>query len=248
MDPVEYVFRIDAFTPATIPMQRLGEYLTELGKMFGHAERTHFLGLTEGSAQVHAGVDYVDAPKVAQRLAQVSADDAPKEAMSAKRNINEMLAEDNAVATLYSADGNVLVVDFIGRNRVKPLLFPAFKEETSIEGQLVAVGGRDKTAHATLQDGDRVHSGIWMSREIARDLAPLLYGPTLRLFGVGKFERQADGVWKMLDFRTDHYEELLDEPATATLRKIGEIPTNGLMNPLAHLFVTQERDDGGDDT
>jgi hypothetical protein len=43
MSPVEYVFRIDAFTPDTLPMARLAEYLSALAKLLGHQEHTHFV-------------------------------------------------------------------------------------------------------------------------------------------------------------------------------------------------------------
>ena len=43
----EYRFEIDAFTPATIPMARLAEYVSDLAKMFGNNSSVH-LGRIEG--------------------------------------------------------------------------------------------------------------------------------------------------------------------------------------------------------
>lgn len=48
----EYVFWIDAYTPATIPMERLAEYLTALAKMLGHGGSVHFNRLEKGSTKV----------------------------------------------------------------------------------------------------------------------------------------------------------------------------------------------------
>jgi hypothetical protein len=52
VNPVEYVSRIDVFHADTMPMERLAQYLAALAKMFGHANHTHFVGITEGSARV----------------------------------------------------------------------------------------------------------------------------------------------------------------------------------------------------
>jgi len=38
----EYEFHIDAFTPATIPMARLAQYLAELSVLLDQPERVHF--------------------------------------------------------------------------------------------------------------------------------------------------------------------------------------------------------------
>ena len=247
MEPVEYVFHIDVFTPDTLPMNRLAQYLAELAKMFGHTEHTHFLKVTSGSAKLHTTVEPVDAPKVSSRLEAVRLGDGPKDAMAGKRGLEELLANDNAAGKLIEVETGRVVVPFIGRDRVKPLLFPPFREDTYIDGQLVSIGGRDKTAHAILQDGELTHSGVTMSRELARELAPLLYGPILRLFGNGRFERQTDGIWKMSDFRTDRYVELDQRSVLETLAKVRTIPRNGLMSPDAYKLMKDDHHDDGED-
>lgn len=232
MEPVEYVFRIDVFTPDTIPMERLAKYLAALAKMFGHPEHTHFAGISNGSALLKTKVDFIDAPKTEARLQGVRLGDAPRDALAAKEELESLLANDNAVGELRDGNG-ATVIPFIGRDRPRPLVLPPFKEDTSIEGQLVNIGGKDSTAHATLQDGDIFHTGITMRRDMAKELASLLYGPVLRLFGNGRFERLASGEWKMTDFKTSHFETLIDRPITSVLADIRAIPGNALMLPGA---------------
>lgn len=231
IEPTEYVFRIDVFTPATLPLKRMAEYLAALAKMFGHPEHIHFGGLTKGSALLHSTIDPVDAPKVATRLDGIRLGAAPKDALAAKEELENLLANDNAVGDLTNVATGEVVVPFVGRDRPRPILFPPFREDTTIDGQLVNVGGKDTTAHAILQDGDTYHTGITMSRAMAKDLAPLLYGPQLRFFGNGRFERSAGGEWKMTDFRTTYFEKLDDRPAAEALADIRSIPGNGLMAP-----------------
>lgn len=230
MNPIEYVFSIDAFTPNTLPMSRLAEYLAALAKMLGHTEHTHFVRVEEGSAQLIHKVDAVDAPKVETRLNNVRLGQAPKDALKAQKELDDLLANDNAVGTLSERATGRVVVPFLGRNRLKPIVFPAFRENTVIQGQIVSIGGRDSTAHAILQDGDVVHANLSMTREIARELAPLLYGPVVRLHGNGKFERQNEGNWKILDFKVDRYEQLDESLPKDFLLELRAIPGNDLMS------------------
>lgn len=171
MEPVEYIFRIDAFQPETLPMARLAEYLAALAKMFGHADHTHFVGVERGSAKLRTAVEAVDAPKVETRLNGIRIGEGPKDALQGRQTIEDLLANDNAVGTLTEAASDRVVLAFAGRDRPKALTFPPFREDTSIDGQLVSIGGRDLSAHATLQDGDLFHVGVSMRRELARELA-----------------------------------------------------------------------------
>ncbi|WP_343545470.1 hypothetical protein [Sphingomonas paucimobilis] len=245
MKPVEYVFRIDVFQPETMPMARLAEYMAALAKMFGHAEHTHFVAVEKGSAKLRTAVDPVDAPKVEARLNGVRIGDAPKDAIAGKLALEDLLANDNAVATLTEGDSDRVVIPFIGRNRPKALTFPPFREDTSIDGVLVKIGGKDPSAHATLQDGDVFHVGVTMRRELARELAPLLYGPTIRMFGNGRFERQSDGVWKMSDFKVDRYERLDERPIGEALAVMRSVPGNRLMDADSYRDIAAMRDEDG---
>ena len=240
MGPTEYVFRIDAFTPETLPMSRLAEYLAALAKLLGHTEHTHFVRLDAGSARVVHKVDAVDAPKVETRLNGVRLGDAPKDALVAQRTLDDLLANDNATGSLTEASTGRIVLPFEGRNRAKALSFPPFRQETSIDGQIVSVGGKDDTAHAILQAGSVFHTHISMKREIARELGKLLYGPSIRLYGNGRFERGADGVWKMLDFRVAKF-EILDEASLSKIISGLRSSAGDLMLPDAYERMLEER-------
>lgn len=247
MGPVEYVFRIDAFTPDTLPMARLAEYLTALAKMIGYAEHTHFLRVDEGSAKLVHKVDPVDAPKVEARLNNVRIGAAPKEAMAARQTLDELLANDNALGTLYETATGRVVVPFLGRNRPKVLSFPPFREDTTIDGQVIAIGGRDSTAHATLQDGDTFHVNLSMKRDVARELAKLLYGPMVRVHGNGRFERQANGAWKLHDFRVERFELLEERPIAEALASIRTVIGNSLMLDNAYHDLAGLEGNGDED-
>lgn len=83
-----------------------------------------------------------------------------------------------------------------------------------------------------------------MPRELARGLGKLLYGPPLRMHGNGRFERQADGVWKMTDFRVDRVETLDGRPLHEVLDAVRSVPGNQLMRLTAYRDAAAQRDSG----
>jgi hypothetical protein len=227
MTDYEYTFQIDAFTPETIPMARLAEYLAVLSNLVGHNQSTHFDRLEEGSARLIYKIDAVDAPKVEQRLARTGEPDAPKDLSKAFDTLDIMLANDNAVGELRNPSGAV-IIPFPGRDRPKPLAFPAFRQDGSIDGQIVSIGGRDSTAHVILQDGAVTYSNIKLTREMARQLRGYLYEQKVRLVGSGRWERSPDGIWKLLDFTVGSFQVLDDASLTDVLEALREIPNTGL--------------------
>lgn len=215
----EYTLRIDAFTPATLPMARMAEYLAAFADLVGYEHSTHFDRIEEGSARLVSRVDDTEAPKVAARLAEIAAGNPASNAAKAFKKIDELLAADNAVGELINPLGSV-IIPFPGRTRPRVLTFPAFRQDGSVDGVIVNIGGRDTTAHVILEDGKLTYTNIDLKRSVARDLAQYLYGPKIRLFGRGRWERHPDGAWKLLGFTVDRYEVLDDAPLSEVLADI----------------------------
>ena len=228
----EYTLRIDAFTPATLPMARLAEYIAAFADLLGSRENTHFVRLDEGSALMVSRVDLQEAPRVGQRLAATAGPNPPPDAEKAFNVLDDLLSEDNAIGELIAPDGAV-IIPFPGRARPKALAFPTFRQEGSIDGQIVRIGGADKTAHIILQDGAITYSNIELSRELARELRGQLYEAKVRLFGSGRWQRDAHGVWTLLRFTVDRYEVLDDAPLSQVLSDIRAVPANALMEDAA---------------
>lgn len=228
----EYTFRIDVFTPDTIPMARLAEYMAALANLFGYRDSTHFVRLDSGSACVIARVEDQDVPKVRRRLHVVEGPDAAPDVVKAFKLLDDLLADDNAVGEVISPEGAV-IIPFPGRTRPKPLAFPAFRQDGSIDGEIVSIGGKDRTAHVILRDGAMIYSNIELSHDLAREMAKHLYGPKVRLVGRGRWERHPDGAWKLLSFTVDRYDILDDAPLSQVLADIRGVADNGLMGDEA---------------
>ena len=209
-DGHEYRFVIDAYSPDTLPMSRLAEYMADLAQLLGRAEQVHFVRLEPGSTVFVQNVEREAAPEVRQRLRTVGRDDTPADIASAFKALNRHLASDNAIGSLQES-GGAEVVRFPGREQPQPLTFGAFNEPGTLDGVLIRIGGRDDTVPVHLQDGDIIHV-CNATRDMARQLAVHLYGPVLRVRGEGRWERDADGNWSMKRFNISGFEELDDAP------------------------------------
>lgn len=239
MDDIEYTFRIDVFTPATLPMKRLAEYLRELSRLYGNHERVHFVKLKKGSANAVVRVEYEADPKVRERLDGVKHRDAPAEAIDAYGSLDKMLADDNAIGTIAVAlprRKTAQILEFPGRNRANVERFGSVTQPGSIDGQLIRIGGLDETVPVLLLEEDR-HRHCNCNRDTARKLAPFLFGGTLRVFGSGKWHRDDFGNWVMDRFSISSFEPL-DETSlvdiTADLRSI-ESDLQKIDDPLLRL-------------
>lgn len=206
----EYKFRIaESYTPETLPMARLAEYVAALARLFGEPTNVHFEGVSEGSAVLRVVIDQPARPKVYDRLQNLRTGTASQDVRSAFADLDELLRKDNAVGELVG-DAGAVVIPFPGRSRPEPVVFGPFRQEGSLEGQVIRVGGKDETVPVHLRDGAIIHSGLNTTQELARQIARHMFGPTLRVFGTGTWFRDGDGCWLLKSFRISRF-EVLDE-------------------------------------
>lgn len=111
---LEYRYIIDAFTPDTLPMERLAAYMRELALLLGEPNNVHFARIEKGSAVLVSRIDRTAAPNVAGRVRGLRDGTAPEDARKAFRQLDAMLASDNAVGRLSDAE-SAEVIDFPGR-------------------------------------------------------------------------------------------------------------------------------------
>ncbi len=101
----EYRFKIDAFTPDTLPMARLAEYMASLAELLGEPTAVHFKKLEAGSTILVQRIDREAVPKVRQRTSAVRRGDASQDATRAFKAINKLLRDDNASGVLQLKKG-----------------------------------------------------------------------------------------------------------------------------------------------
>ena len=240
-----YTLYINAYSPETIPMARLALYMQHLAAFLGHETAVHFVALKEGSTQLVSRIDHEDVPKVATRLAQVKRGDGAPEAVKAQGEIDRLLAEDNADGFVYE-DGKTeaVIIAFPGASRPRPVTYGPFNQEGSLDGLLISIGGADQTVHVQLQNGEVKYVGIETDRETARRLAKHMYEP-IRVFGIGRWIRDAEGQWLLRKFRLQTFAVLQADDlreAAARLRQVEGSDWGKIDDPLAVLKAL--RDEG----
>lgn len=237
-------FKIDAWTPDTLPQARLGLYLLELAKLYGEQDNVRFVKVRKGSAVLVSKVSEPARPKVERRLLEVCSGLGTREAVDAYKRLDDMLALDNATAVIRGLEQNQ-VVQFPGRDRPKPVEYGLIKEDGAIEGEIVRIGGRDQTIHVTLQDGETVYSTIETSRDMARQLGRLIFGPTVRLWGTGTWRRAPEQSWHLEKFVVARYEEVETtlNDAIDKLQAIDGSQWGDQADPVASLIASRQGDD-----
>ncbi|MCY4593908.1 MAG: hypothetical protein OXC19_03820 [Bryobacterales bacterium] len=206
--PSEFRFTIDAFTPDTLPMSRLAEYMADLARLLGEVERVHFLRLEDGSTALVHVIESEAVSVVRNRVQSVTSDDAPKDVAKAFTGLNRLLTEDNAIGSLRENESDV-VVEFPGRDQEELVTYGVVSQPGILDGQLIRIGGKDETVPVHLQDGDAIHI-CNTNREIARHLGRYLYGTTLRVHGIGRWVRDPDEGWLLRRFNINEFQVLSD--------------------------------------
>jgi hypothetical protein len=241
----EYRFKIGAYSPTKIPMQRLAEYMNQIALILGEPNQVHFGSLAPGSTVIVAKIEREAVPKVHERVTQVKKGGGPTEARRAYTAANRMLREDN---TNGSLKGDAVILPFPGRDETQEQ-FAVVRQQGFVEGKITGVTGRDKTVHITLTVEDEPISGLWTTRAIAKQLAGR-YDEPVRLHGRGRWQRDAEGAWSLIDFKIESFEPLDDVPLSTALERLRAIPTEWDDNAYAELDVLRHgpggRMNGGD--
>jgi hypothetical protein len=233
--PSAYQFVMDKWTPATIPMKRLAQYLEKLSALLGSTERVHFAKITKGSARPEFDVEEIAAFEVEQRL-QAAADGSALDAVKLRKEINRLLQEDNCTGYLRVCNGPK-ILDFPGRKT--PLSQEMIVHEAGeLEGTVIRVGGKDASVPVHLVDEEGTYYRCQTSRDIAKQLAQKLFDGTIRVAGKGKWRRNAEGVWALEDFTITSFEKLNDGDLQSFVRDMRAIEGsawNDLEDPQAEL-------------
>lgn len=203
-----FVFLLDGFTPDTLPMARLAEYLAELSDLLGEKERVHFKSVDEGSAGLAYDVERAAVPKMRERVARARVVDAESEERKAFENIDHLLRRDNTSASLKEEkDDGPTILFFPGSQRAVDSEYGPFNAQASLQGRIISVGGKSNIVNVNIQDGERIYY-CEATRDVALQLAPKMFRHDVRVLGTGRYIRNANGQWQMKSFRISAWDEL----------------------------------------
>ncbi len=233
---VTFDFRIDSLSPETLPMVRLAEYATYLGKLMGSEEHVHLLKVRRGSAVPEILVDLVAEPKVRQRLSLVNSPNVPDDVKSNWNKLNALLRDDNASAVLRVKKG-ASILKFPGKRT--PLSEEVVvHEQGELDGIVIRVGGKDNTVPVWLQGEGGVKLECNATREMAKQLAGYLFESPVRVSGNAKWRRTQERAWELAGFDIKSFEPLDQTPLNELVTKLRTIDTDWAMidDPQAELL------------
>lgn len=216
----EFRFRISAYSPLTMPISRLAEYLSELAKILGEDQSVHLVELEEGSTVLVHKIDQEAVPKVRDRAAAVQRGEAPAAVMRSYAQVNKMLRDDDGSASFLEDSAEIL--EFPG-SRAKLPPFMSVSERGEIDGEVTRVGGIGDPVPIMLMSEGHTVSGCWAKRNIAKALGVRLFEP-VRLFGEGRWTRNPAGQWSLSSFRIESFQELDSESLSDTVNKLRAVP------------------------
>jgi hypothetical protein len=223
-EPINLRFKIGAYTPATIPMERLAQYMSDLAAMLGEPSAVHFVELQEGSTSILHRVDPAAADEVRERIEDIREGQAEVVHIEAYKRLNKRLREDETTGSLTD-DSTGKVLQFPGRLEPGKELIAPVKQMGTIDGVLIKLGGRDATVPVRVQDGHEIHR-CNTTREIARQLGPHIFGPELRFIGVGTWLRSDEGRWTLKVFDIQNFEVLDQTPLRHLVNELRDIGGN----------------------
>ena len=216
----------DAFTPETLPMVRLAEYMTDMAKLLGETGSVHFVGVEGGSAVLVQDVESEAQPKVRERVHAVRLREAPREAVKAYDALNQLLSADNATGALLEESSHgrpARILDFPGAEPVDEgeIEYGPVAQDATLQGIVIMVGGENDPVSVHLQDNDITHI-CRAKRPVAQKLAQHIFDCPVRVSGKGRWLRKADGTWDIRVFHIDRYEQLQDDPLDKIVTELRE--------------------------
>lgn len=241
-DKREYRLKINAYSPETMPMRRLAEYLADMAVLLGEEAHVHLIGVESSSTCPVLLVDREAEPKVMERIQRARNGEGPEEAQRAINSINSRLRKDNASADLLSPYRSK-IVEFPGARAELPLEWPSINQAADLFGVPVWVGGRTEVANVDLLDGDREWKCV-TSRATAIAMAHHLYTAILRVHGSGRWRKKPGAEWELERFVIDNFDVMKPttiEMAISDLRAV-KAEWKSHADPLAELDAIRAGD------
>jgi hypothetical protein len=227
MDPTKEIsFKIDSFTPATLPMARLAEYLSSLAALYGSESEVHFKSVRKGSAILVATIEEPALPKVFHRLRSVSSKEPNIEAKKAYGAIDKLLRNDNAIGSV-SQVGKGKLLEFPGRLNSIPEPISII-QATTVDGMVIKIGGKDDTIPVTIRDQEgRIVKCQIRGEAQAKELSKYYLSGQVRFHGSGKWIRYPNGSWEIDSMTIQSYEVLDTTPLDEVLAELAAVEGNG---------------------
>lgn len=219
-DMERFKFIVPGYTPETMPLDRLLEYLSQLSIVLGNPGDLHLVAIERSSTRPVLAMRHDVAVKARHHAREVAEGGGSARRREAFYKIRHMVAEDGGQpATLREPKGAVILkfpsVD-IGQDQV----IHSVRQPTSIEGTLVRVGGISENAQILIQElNGNVIAGCTASRSVTQQMAHLIYH-SIRVSGIGTWHRTEEGKWAITRLHVQTFDPLDDDELEDVVAKL----------------------------
>lgn len=197
-----YTFKIEGFTPETMPFGRLIDYYAQLKQMLGLPEHLHLVDIFESSHGTCLAVDGEARKRVDERLLKIRDGSAPKTALRARDQINFMLQEDGTSGEFFGPDrGNI--IPFPGTRADEDVIY-SICDQAVFSGEVYHIAVyKDEVKLRVATDTFGVVFCV-APRKMGSELRAFL-DERLQITGRGTWKRTSDGAWTVNDVTITDY-------------------------------------------
>jgi len=229
---------IPAYTPDTMPLDRLLDYLRQIGDVVGAPQDLHLVRIEASSTMPVFSVQVPVAIQARQRAAEIRTGGGTDRQRAAYNQIRQMIRKDSGrPASLKDRTG--VILDFPPAPEELESA-STVRQATTFDGSLMRLGGVGDPVPVQMQDlNGEVFSGFSAPRTIAKSIAPLIFEP-IRVTGIGEWERTPQGVWKLNRMSIQAYEPLSNETLAEVFQKLRLAPV--IWPPDADDLLRAERE------
>ena len=214
-----YFFKIERFTPQTMPFERLVEYYAELSKLV-RAEALHLVDIKQSSHSSVLRVADGHHDDVARDFTAIVAGTAPKTQRRAAQAINYMLYEDETSATL-STTGGAEIIAFPGMSA--PAVVRT-KAQAEFMGELYQISGGSNKAHARVRIETAAYGVVFCRAPLttAKALREFLF-EDIKVSGCGVWTRSESDGWSISEFEIDNFHSVRRETLREAVREVRDL-------------------------
>jgi len=214
-----FEFVLPGYTPETMPLDRLLEYLGQLMVILGNPSDLHLIKIEKSSTKPVFLMPHHAAVKARKRARDTWEGGGPVPARKAYSRIRRMVSEDGGEpARLTSKSATILEFPSVDLGADQEI--GSVRQASSITGELIRVGGETEFDQILVRDvSGAVIAGCFATKETAKQLAKHLH-EYVRLHGIASWHRDRHGKWQMMRMKVQTFEKVDDESLTHALAAV----------------------------
>lgn len=237
---IKYTFKIEDFTPETMPFGRLVKYYAEIIKMIGVAEYVHLMDVVESSHGSGFAVDRNHELALIERLTKINDGSAPTTSLRAQSAINNMLKEDGT-SGIFSDSLGKNIITFPGKRASDNVLI-SMRDTATFSGELYHISGTKDDVKIRIATEAFGVVFCTTTRDIGKALRDFLF-EDIKVSGRGMWTKDEKGKWNIDDFMITDYAPVKNETLRQAVDRIRALEVNWPDDPLGDIREFEEKNE-----